>query len=425
MRAQLAEARGEARTSSRHEARLEGEQAAAREARAVARPRAAARASRGSRRSARSRRAAPARARGRARAARADPATRSCSSVCREAARSQLGADAELEVDPPGRRRRHRRAAATRRSTTRCRRLSTGRSTSWTARWSGCGRDRRPRPPRQRAGARGRGAHDRRCSTSSRSGEARLPGEVIALERRGRDGAGVRVHGRRPPRRSGCHDRPSTARRARPGPARGRLRRHAAASLRGASTLLADGARPGTLDREPSLAVQPPSAPCGDEVAAGAVLGEVPETEAITFRALVPPGLGGTLEWIAPAGEYTVADPIARVSGEDGHLAHAVAGPAAAAGRASACAPTSRCCTGQRALDLFFPIARGGSAAVPGGFGTGQDRPAPADREVVRRRRDRLRRLRRARQRDGRRPRGDGRARGPAHRPLRCSTARC
>ena len=89
------------------------------------------------------------------------------------------------------------------------------------------------------------------------------------------------------------------------------------------------------------------------------------------FRALVPPGLGGTLEWIAPAGEYTVADPVARVSGEDVCLATQwpVRRPRPVAERLRADVPLR---TGQRALDLFFPVTRGGSAAVPGGFGTGK-----------------------------------------------------
>lgn len=109
----------------------------------------------------------------------------------------------------------------------------------------------------------------------------------------------------------------------------------------------------------------------GDAIAGGAVLGTVPETVAIEARALAPPDAGGTVEWVAPVGEYTVAEPIAAVGGRELRLAHLwpLRRPRPTGLRAEALVPLG---TGQRALDLLFPVARGSTAAVPGGFGTGK-----------------------------------------------------
>ncbi len=109
----------------------------------------------------------------------------------------------------------------------------------------------------------------------------------------------------------------------------------------------------------------------GDSIRPGDVLGRVPETRAILFHALVPHGVSGVLEWIAPPGRYTVVDPIARVGGNEITLAQhwPVRRPRPARERLRGDVPLV---TGQRVLDLLFPIARGSSAAVPGGFGTGK-----------------------------------------------------
>jgi V/A-type H+-transporting ATPase subunit A len=109
----------------------------------------------------------------------------------------------------------------------------------------------------------------------------------------------------------------------------------------------------------------------GTIVTAGSVLGVVPETQAIDHQVLVPPALAGRLEWIADAGEYTVDAPIARIDGTEVRLAHRwpVRRARPHAGRLDASAPLV---TGQRVLDLLYPVARGSTAAVPGGFGTGK-----------------------------------------------------
>ena len=133
---------------------------------------------------------------------------------------------------------------------------------------------------------------------------------------------------------------------------------------------LPPGARAPTLSRDRRWRFTPRVRE-GDGVGAGAVLGSVPETVAIEARVLVPPGVAGTVEWLAAEGEYTVAEPIARIAGRDVRLAHPwpLRRPRPSGLRLDASVPLS---TGQRSLDLLFPVARGSTAAVPGGFGTGK-----------------------------------------------------
>ena len=113
----------------------------------------------------------------------------------------------------------------------------------------------------------------------------------------------------------------------------------------------------------------------GDKVSGGDVLGEVPETVLVKHRILVPPNVTGTLKSIVPGGEYTLEDPIAEV--ETGHtttklyLMHTwpVRIPRPAREKVPSDTPLI---TGQRIVDFFFPIAKGGTAAIPGDFGTGK-----------------------------------------------------
>jgi len=200
-------------------------------------------------------------------------------------------------------------------------------------------------------------------------GHDRLPGEVIAL-----DGptATVQVYAYTgglkpgdPVARTGHPLRAELGPGLLGGVFDGMLRR-----LSGAGETLLDGGQGVTLERERRWRFTPLAA-VGDRVEAGTILGEVPETAAITYRVSVQPGGGGTIDWIAPAGELTVTDPVARVGGSEITLAHhwPVRRARPVRERLRADVPLR---TGQRALDLFFPIARGSSAAVPGGFGTGK-----------------------------------------------------
>jgi V/A-type H+-transporting ATPase subunit A len=109
----------------------------------------------------------------------------------------------------------------------------------------------------------------------------------------------------------------------------------------------------------------------GAMVDEGAVLGTLPEVTGIEYRILVPAGVRGRVEHLAPAGDYTGEDVLAVVSGEAVRLAAEwpIRRPRPVRERLD---PVEPLLTGQRVLDALFPIARGGSAAVPGGFGTGK-----------------------------------------------------
>lgn len=109
----------------------------------------------------------------------------------------------------------------------------------------------------------------------------------------------------------------------------------------------------------------------GTAVGEGASLGSVAVSGGIGYRALVPPGLSGVVEKIRDAGPAPGDAVIATVSGTDVSLTSAwpVRRPRPYRRRLEAGAPLL---TGQRVVDVLFPIMKGGSCAVPGGFGTGK-----------------------------------------------------
>ncbi len=200
-------------------------------------------------------------------------------------------------------------------------------------------------------------------------GRARLPGEIVALER---DTATVQVYEYTGGLRPGEQVRASGGSLAAElGPGLlggvfdGMLRR-----LEGASEFLEVGERPATLDRSLKWGFEPLVAE-GDTVEAGSVLGRVPETPAVEHRVLVPPDVAGRIDWLAPEGEYAVDEPIARIADRELTLLQRwpVRRARPVGTRLDAAAPLR---TGQRVLDLFYPLARGSTAAVPGGFGTGK-----------------------------------------------------
>lgn len=114
----------------------------------------------------------------------------------------------------------------------------------------------------------------------------------------------------------------------------------------------------------------------GDDVSGGEVLALCPETESITHKSLVPPNVKGTVTSVSPDGEYTVTDTIAVVTDKDGkihELKLAQRWPIRIPRPVSERMPlTKPLITGQRIIDTVFPIAKGGAAAIPGGFGTGK-----------------------------------------------------
>lgn len=114
----------------------------------------------------------------------------------------------------------------------------------------------------------------------------------------------------------------------------------------------------------------------GQEVLGGTVIAETQETPTILHKSMVPPMLHGTVSWVAPDGQYTVLDTIVKVTLDDGtehELKLAQKWPIRNARPYLKRYPASEpLITGQRILDTMFPIAKGGTAAVPGGFGTGK-----------------------------------------------------
>jgi len=113
----------------------------------------------------------------------------------------------------------------------------------------------------------------------------------------------------------------------------------------------------------------------GQAVEPGDIIGEVPETTLVTQKIMVPPAVSGTIKKIAE-GDYTVEDTIAVCTAEDGtetELKLMQKCPVRSARQViKRLAPNRLLLTGQRVIDAFFPIAKGGTACVPGPFGTGK-----------------------------------------------------
>lgn len=113
----------------------------------------------------------------------------------------------------------------------------------------------------------------------------------------------------------------------------------------------------------------------GDVVRGGEVIASVRETESVEHLVMAPPGIGGTLAWVAPDGEYHLDDAIAVVSGggDERKVTLCQRWPVRR-GRpyARKMSPSALLVTGQRVIDTLFPLAKGGTVVVPGGFGTGK-----------------------------------------------------
>lgn len=129
------------------------------------------------------------------------------------------------------------------------------------------------------------------------------------------------------------------------------------------------------LDRE-RLWNFTPTAAVGATVTGGDVLGTVPETPSVLHRIMVPVGVTGTVEWLAEAGSYNITQPIARLRTADGAVQELtmVQKWPVRVGRPykKKFPPETPLQTGQRVIDTMFPIAKGGTAAVPGPFGSGK-----------------------------------------------------
>ncbi len=127
------------------------------------------------------------------------------------------------------------------------------------------------------------------------------------------------------------------------------------------------------LDHEKLWAFTP-VAQVGDELTGGDVLGTVQETEIVTHKIMVPPGVSGKLTWIFE-GDANIVTPIARLEkdGKQIELPMLQRWPVRR-GRPykEKLPPTEPMITGQRVIDTLFPVAKGGVAAVPGPFGSGK-----------------------------------------------------
>ena len=114
----------------------------------------------------------------------------------------------------------------------------------------------------------------------------------------------------------------------------------------------------------------------GASVRGGDVIATCPETSIITHKSMVPPDVSGTVIWAAEDGAYTVTDPICKVKtpeGEEKTLCLAQRWPIRVPRPVQDREVIGRpLITGQRVIDTLFPIAKGGVAAIPGGFGTGK-----------------------------------------------------
>ena len=147
-----------------------------------------------------------------------------------------------------------------------------------------------------------------------------------------------------------------------------------------------------------------PSVAAGRDVAPGDELGTVGDGGPVPLRVLVPPGLRRSRSTGSPRrGRAPRTRSVATVGGVDGAAGQRVAGAPAAAVPRAARRADGRCTPGSGCSTCSTRSRGAAAAAVPGRLRHRQDRAAAADRQVVRRRRHRLRRLRRARQRDGRR----------------------
>ena len=114
----------------------------------------------------------------------------------------------------------------------------------------------------------------------------------------------------------------------------------------------------------------------GTEVVGGDVIGTVPETAVVLHKIMVPPKMSGTIVKVADKGQYTIHETMAVLrtkEGKDVELTMVQKWPVRV-GRpyAKKYPPKRPLSSGQRIIDTMFPIAKGGTAAVPGPFGSGK-----------------------------------------------------
>lgn len=129
------------------------------------------------------------------------------------------------------------------------------------------------------------------------------------------------------------------------------------------------------LDKEKKWTFKP-SVEVGAKITSGDIIGEVPETDIITSKIMLPAGVQGEVVEIASEAEYTVIETICKVKDEFGdiHDVMMMQRTPVRVGRGfkDRVAMDTPLLTGQRVIDTFMPQAKGGTGAIPGGFGTGK-----------------------------------------------------
>lgn len=114
----------------------------------------------------------------------------------------------------------------------------------------------------------------------------------------------------------------------------------------------------------------------GDLLYPGTIIAEVPETRAILHKCMIPPDMEGTVIDVVNDGQYTIHDTLLTLRAADGtehKLSMVQNWPIRIPRPVHKRYPASRpLVTGQRILDTLFPLAKGGTACIPGGFGTGK-----------------------------------------------------
>ena len=118
------------------------------------------------------------------------------------------------------------------------------------------------------------------------------------------------------------------------------------------------------------------TAKVGDVLDGGMIYATTPETAVITHKIMVPPLLGGKVVEVKPNGKYKLNDTILKLEDDYGNIHELtlcqrwpIRNPRPVKERLT---PTVPLITGQRVIDTLFPVSKGGTAAIPGGFGTGK-----------------------------------------------------
>ena len=142
-----------------------------------------------------------------------------------------------------------------------------------------------------------------------------------------------------------------------------------------AGSFIPRGVRPAPLDEEKLWDVTV-TAKVGDELKAGDIYATCPETSVITHKIMTPPDVSGKVVEVKESGKYKVNDTVVVIEKADGErqnltLCHKwpIRTPRPITERMSLVKPLV---TGQRVIDTLFPMAKGGAAAIPGGFGAGK-----------------------------------------------------